>query len=567
MSFVFIVLTAFVSVSFANNPSESCSQILSPEGVSFPSELRLSDEKVQILLNSEHRELIYNLGRLFHQLETKPEILYRLPYILNAETALDQLPAALLPEIRSLLLSLPEKNQRNFSKRLQQLTELMENDLLGEEQIQWLALLVSDLEVVPHVKGEFTEQDAEDQTTGRKFKTLSEKVRLLPKHREFFEAMTKHNGFFLEIRDLDELLHDLYSVGGSYPFASYKKAFNGTRDKMFKLVDESGTKRLFGSADREANFLYFRYGMSMLLIGPGIHAGSRIHETDFGEKTVPEFFAQGKDILTGLMEDIYFKTDLKRFNLKAYMDIMEFIYYGTPIPYSEQQISEAILSLSKKLILPAKNHANQVQSAKQAERQALANQITVPITPFIWRTEEVLENGGSSALKSSPNREKKKREKNQGPDSSSASSPQVQAVVSSVPRLLDFSKFARQRSPLEKLRSGISYELTFLRDPQQLKQTFQFTEGALENMGEFPDEAQEVIDGVLMGFTNRSFSGAGLKRLRVKTVKTKEHLYEARPNRNPYRMILRKQGSSWRVISFVHKADFDHELERVRGTL
>src|SRR5690606_34406676 len=112
----------------------------------FPHQLRLKPEKVQLLLESEkYAPLIKELGSLFYKLESRPEILHRLPSMLNGPMNPPPMKEGLPVSMRDILPMLGEKEMRNFAQRYLQVAGGFEEELLTRAEATWLSFLVSDL--------------------------------------------------------------------------------------------------------------------------------------------------------------------------------------------------------------------------------------------------------------------------------------------------------------------------------------------------------------------------------------------------------------------------------------
>jgi len=501
-------------------------------------------------MGSPEKGLVTHLGQIFSLLEQKPEILEQLPFAIKLKPEnLSSLPFTLeVPSSLDPTLSqLPQNQIDRIRIRFDQIkSHLADRFSLNDLQVFYLSYLVSRLE---DRERQFIELDGQHSTEEdfSKLATLRSQIRNRPGHRQFLEALLKPRGFVLELgEDYEEMLDDLFSEGGTLEEEDYRFGL----DALIRAIDdlsvpEPGVPR--GKLKEIALYIAANSTIAFFTLVPHL-----IEENESStNRSASGFIVSERQRVMNFMEDLYFKTELSKFNHQAYMDVLDFLIYGQPIPYSPSEVLLSMTEMAKTALLPAKNYLSNLN----AEKRKLEQPEKPLVKPFVLKISE----------RSPPQKANKKK----GIRSPKPSLKESESVSDSSPSqtknsYVSYTKYATNRRGLRDLRAEEIYQYSFLRDPSDIIQSIKFSDEILKALQANPSEAYPLLDSLALGFTDKSHHGAGLKRLKVKTSRLGEALYEARPNRGHYRMILMRDGEVWVPIAFTKKIDFEKTLEVIR---
>lgn len=533
MRLILILICFSLFGVFANAANESepqnnsglCKDDLDIEQLDLPTPLKLNRESVAYLLqNSEHRWLIESLSRIFTKIHAAGGDLSDLLKTVSEASVSDS--ANLDLSAHPLYRSRPDLLSPVVKENYAQLLDSPWRSELEPDDLAVLAFLLSDVRK-NSPDAEFVANIGINFGNKAQYQRVSQMLRSEP-HRLAAAVLLRSGegqSFFLNAWNA------IASARGKPSKANEKFL----RPLTSADLDEMASRLERGEVDLGVAGVVQHYidlmVMSMSQYGLERHARNP-HE----RKTQEETHLRQDSLL--LVSQFFAEKIQVRASIDNLMEIVDYIWFGTPLPVSFERFYGDIIKNAKTLAVPLR--------ASYQSRPLAAT----PIAPIRFNLVDQFE----------PRQSVYVRRNRLEPEVTVTE--KLTTLESQIPpelALRAFTSYDKRPRALRDLEAGITYQFWFMRDDAPRLQQVRLSEAAVEWIKENPIAGRDMLDALHMGRARIKYQ-SGYKRLARRSANIDGAVYEIKIWSSDRGVMYLHKGV-WRFVTVVDKAKLDATVD------
>ena len=226
------------------------------------------------------------------------------------------------------------------------------------------------------------------------------------------------------------------------------------------------------------------------------------------------------------------------------VDLIDYLYFGTPLPAEIDAIYNAVVDGAKRLVLPMKT----AYATRPVARAA------IHLTPTKFELREI----DFDAPKSTP---RAPRARGAGGGVAAATlAEDVSSAALSGPALTPFTSFSETPAN-EPPRASVTYHFRYLRTPGSAELRVRIGPEALEFFNLHARAQRRFLNALHMGGTTEQ---SGIKELKVFSRRHAGSVYELKAP-GSFRGLMLWVDETWQLISIVHKDDLDRAARHLEA--
>ncbi len=225
--------------------------------------------------------------------------------------------------------------------------------------------------------------------------------------------------------------------------------------------------------------------------------------------------------------------------------VLDNLIYGTPMPLGFSQTEQMIVDGARNFWMPIKNEISAQRTAEQdllRQQNFESSRIQREVRDYTPQRVENLNN-----VRNPNKRERRRNRGRQQRNETETQDSQFEALY-----------FDKDLSP----SADEFYEITFLRNQNLGRQRVRFSEEVITEMERRDLLWQTFLVPINNGFT-ASNGQNGIKKVGVRNNSVSNNVYEVRPGKSQFRMIMVNVGDEWTVIKIVHHDDVHRTIIRI----
>lgn len=537
---VFSMLSC-VQTSYA---SISCSSLLqqdTAQQIVLPRDLRVDADSARIILGGEHKEALEVTSRLFESLQD-PVLLNQIAHSFREHTY-NENPAVqrgLLGRAARALVG--KSTEKSFSSFKDEAPAFLKRLDLSEED--WIKLWNIDTAIAKNLDSGFMQNRNQRYLLSLFLsKTITESSFSNSTRRGFVEYAVEDFANEVTVSTpvivntarlrsiVNELIHDRGFVD------TLGEEMQALRDEgLNSLVSKFGRASYTLRTDKKAEML-----VAIVLNGLFRHPAENRNTAGRGLKII---FTGERRVYLEELESFLLKNLSDTTLAEPVVELMDRFLFKVPLPADAVTLSKNIIDGASSYWLLGKAEASRIKgdetlAAVAHEQSQISVREYVPI--FLSRPVEI-------SQRRNPNKRDRRR-------SSEGDDGRVDVDQPVIEQNLVFEEGLVPEA-------GVEYEFNFVRNPGFGVQKITFAEEVVKEM-----ETQRINWKTFLTPINNGFTAVagqnGVKRMGAQNRSIRDNLYEVRPGRHAFRMLMLKDGNNWSVVRLIHHDQVQRIIENI----